>query len=252
MSTNPRRWSRSPGSDGAISSRASGEAPSPRRASAPRARPGNIFSAWLCCPTTSKMLSRNSGARARISKPTPGRSGRAQLAHGGDDGRAESEPGTAPKLALLPRFDRKSQSRERSSSCPSCPRLAIALASRHLGATHRDRHVARSQVRPVPPFARGAPSLLVLHRARGVRPGRGHRLYRLVVHRHGRQLGQALAAAESIAGRLSPVPCAGLWRRHRNRRPDAARIPHRQHHRPFAGEFRRGDARSHAGGAGRL
>ena len=64
----------------------------------PRARPGNIFSAWLCCPTTSKMLSRHSGARARISKPTPGRSGRAQLAHGGDDGRAESEPGNGLNL----------------------------------------------------------------------------------------------------------------------------------------------------------
>ena len=44
MSTNPPHSSHSPGSGAAILSRTNGKAQSPRRASGPRARPGNIFS----------------------------------------------------------------------------------------------------------------------------------------------------------------------------------------------------------------
>ena len=41
---------------------------------------------------------------------------------------------------------------------------------------------------------------------------------------------------EPLAGHLSAVPCSGLRRRHRHRRPDPARIPDRQFRRPFAGQ----------------
>ena len=53
-STKLRRRSRLPGSDGATSSRRSGKSQSHRRTSGPRGRPGNTFSKWSFCRTTSR------------------------------------------------------------------------------------------------------------------------------------------------------------------------------------------------------
>ena len=62
-------------------------------------------------------------------------------------------------------------------------------------ASERLFHVHPAAASPLPPLACGAPALVVFHRPRRLRTGRGHRLYRLVPDQHGRRLGEAVAAA---------------------------------------------------------
>ena len=76
---------------------------------------------------------------------------------------------------------------------------------------------------------------VVLYRPRDFRPGGGDGLHRVVVHRHGRQLGAAARSSGPLARHLSAVPCAGVRRRHRHHRADVARLPRRQHRRAHAG-----------------
>ena len=136
--------------------------------------------------------------------------------------------------------------RNRRRSRKICP-----SRDRHDSSAQIERYRQRTGLRPAAQPGRAA-AHLVLHRTGDFRARRGDRLYRLVVHRHRRQLGQAAGAGAFLARFLSALPCARLRRRHCDRRPDAARFSRGQYRRAHFGAHRRGVARPHAGRARHL
>ena len=65
------------------------------------------------------------------------------------------------------------------------------------------------------PQPRSAAAVLVFHGARYFWPGGAHAIRRVVGDRHGRRLGETVCACAALAGHLSPLSRAWIWRRHR-------------------------------------
>ena len=149
---------------------------------------------------------------------------------GGDIGRASERPEFRPPA--------EARARSKPPMPPTEPPLPF---SAHLPAPPR----------PGPTRPHAAAQLLP-HRPRRRRPAGDHRLHHLVVRHPGRRLGEAARAHGLSARNLPAVPDPRLRPDRRLHGADAARLPHREPHRPHPHRPRRDAPQPDAGGARHL